>query len=69
MKSYKLVLQGEGQGSERTGYVFCISDEQASAAASALLKFHPDQSEVYAYDENRLVCWIQRGDLGLELAG
>lgn len=60
MNSYKIVLLGASPDLQRSGYVFCASDEQARAAARALLQFHLEHSAVYAYDGERLVCEILR---------
>lgn len=62
MNSYRLVLFGGPQNAERTGYVYCATDEQARAAARALLQFHHDHQAVHAYDGERLVCEILRRD-------
>ncbi len=60
MNSYKLVLVGEPPSLERSGYVYCAGDEQARAAARALLQFHLEHDAVYAYEGDRLVCEILR---------
>lgn len=60
MNSYKLVLVGDAPDSERSGYVYCSSDEQARSAARALLQFHVEHKAVYAYEGDRLVCEIVR---------
>ena len=63
MNGYRLVLIGNAPAVERSGYVFCADDEQARAAAQALLLSHPDRFAVYAYEGQRLVCEILRDDI------
>ena len=60
MNTYKLVLVGDSPNSERSGYVYCGTDEQACTAARALLQFHLEHHAVYAYEGDRLVCEIVR---------
>jgi hypothetical protein len=60
MNSYKLVLLAVPPARDRTGYVYCATDEQARAAARALLQFHEEHDVVQAYQGERLVCQIVR---------
>ncbi len=60
MTSYKIVLTGKAAIAERTGYVFCSTDEQAHAAAETLLRLNARHRAVTAYDGDRLVCEILR---------
>ncbi len=63
MNSYRIVLTGKGETSERTGFVFCSSDERVRAAAEKLLRNSACYSSASAYDGERLVCEIQRESL------
>ncbi len=60
MNSYKLVLVGDTPNSERSGFVYCGTDDQARSAARALLQFHLEHRAVYAYEGDRLICEIVR---------
>ncbi len=66
MNSYKIVLVGKASAAERTGYVFCASDEHARAAAETLLQLNVRHRAVTAYDGDRLVCEIVREGPGGE---
>ncbi len=60
MNCYKIMLVGKSPGLERTGFVYCAGDEQARLAARALLQFHLDYATALAFEDERLVCEVQR---------